>query len=132
MGGYYLCYRLKIYGVELPGGMQDYWTVQATRMLHVPDSLADDQAAMIEPLAVATHDVRRGDVRSGGAVLVLSGGPIGALIAMVCGQRGARVIVSEVNPFRIDLLRGLGLEVIGMDAAPGRYGNEGTPGEDVD
>jgi len=29
MGGYYLCYRLKIYGVELPGGMQDYWTVPA-------------------------------------------------------------------------------------------------------
>lgn len=29
MGGYYLCYRLKIYGVELPGGMQDYWAVEA-------------------------------------------------------------------------------------------------------
>src|SRR6266705_2442562 len=46
MGGYYLCYRLKIYGVELPGGMQDYWAVEAKRMLHVPASLGDDQAAM--------------------------------------------------------------------------------------
>src|SRR5258705_213138 len=32
MGGYYLCYKLKIYGVELPGGMQDYWTVEAVRV----------------------------------------------------------------------------------------------------
>src|SRR5205807_10153616 len=62
MGGYYLCYRLKIYGVELPGGMQDYWAVPAERMLHVPAALGDDQAAMIEPLAVATHDVRRAEV----------------------------------------------------------------------
>src|SRR4030095_15184032 len=75
MGGYYLCYRLKIYGVELPGGMQDYWTVPASRMLHVPDTLADDQAAMVEPLAVATHDVRRAGVKVGDSVLVLGGGP---------------------------------------------------------
>jgi 2-desacetyl-2-hydroxyethyl bacteriochlorophyllide A dehydrogenase len=132
MGGYYLCYRLKIYGVELPGGMQDYWTVEAKRMLHVPASLGDDQAAMIEPLAVATHDVRRAEVKSGDSVLVLGGGPIGALIAMVSRHRGARVIVSEVNPYRIELLRGLGLEVIGMDADPVRFVNELTEGQGVD
>ena len=39
---------------------------------------------MIEPLAVATHDVRRAEVKAGDAVLVFGGGPIGALIAMVC------------------------------------------------
>jgi threonine dehydrogenase-like Zn-dependent dehydrogenase len=132
MGGYYLCYRLKIYGVELPGGMQDYWAVPAARLLHVPAALGDDQAAMIEPLAVATHDVRRAEVKAGDSVLVLGGGPIGALIAMVCRHRGARVIVSEVNPFRIDLLRGLGLEVIGMDADPVRFVNEWTAGQGVD
>src|SRR5260370_36008249 len=68
-------------------------------MLHVPAALGDDQAAMIEPLAVATHDVRRAEVKAGNSVLVLGGGPIGAVIAMVCRHRGARVIVSEVNPF---------------------------------
>jgi len=132
MGGYYLCYRLKIYGVELPGGMQDYWAVEAGRMLHVPATLGDDQAAMIEPLAVATHDVRRAAVEPGHSVLVLGGGPIGALIAMVSRHRGARVIVSEVNPYRIELLRGLGLEVIGADADPVRFVNEWTAGQGVD
>jgi (R,R)-butanediol dehydrogenase/meso-butanediol dehydrogenase/diacetyl reductase len=71
-------------------------------------------------------------VKAGDTVLVLGGGPIGALIAMVCRHRGARVIVSEVNPFRIDLLRGLGLEVIGMDADPVRFVNEWTAGQGVD
>ncbi len=132
MGGYYLCYRLKIYGVELPGGMQDYWTVEASRMLHVPDALGDDQAAMIEPLAVATHDVRRAEVKPGDSVLVLGGGPIGTLIAMVSRHRGARVIVSEVNPYRIAPLRGLGLEVIGVDADPVRFVSEWTAGQGVD
>src|SRR4030095_7965086 len=68
IAGDYLCYRLKIYGVELPGGMQDYWTVPASRMLHVPDTLADDQAAMVEPLAVATHAVRPAGARGGAYV----------------------------------------------------------------
>jgi 2-desacetyl-2-hydroxyethyl bacteriochlorophyllide A dehydrogenase len=68
---------------------------------------------MIEPLAVATHDVRRAAVKASDAVLVFGGGPIGALIAMVARQRGARVVVSEVNPFRVEILRKLGLEVVG-------------------
>ena len=132
MGASYLCYRLQVLGVDLPGGMQEYWTVPAARLLQVPATLSDDQAAMIEPLAVATHDVTRAGVKTGDRVLVLGGGPIGALIAQVCRHRGARVIVSEINPFRIELLRGLGLEVIGRDADPTRFVHEWTAGEGVD
>ena len=113
MGAAYLCYRLRVLGVEEPGGMQEYWAVPAARLLRVPAALGDDEAAMIEPLAVATHDVRRAAVKASDAVLVFGGGPIGALIAMVARQRGARVVVSEVNPFRVEILRKLGLEVVG-------------------
>jgi len=132
IGASYLCYRLKVLGVDAPGGMQEYWAVPADRLLKVPDALDDDQAAMIEPLAVATHDVARAGVKPGDAVLVLGGGPIGALIAQVCRQRGARVVVSEVNPFRIDLLRELGLDAIGPDADPVRFAHEWTGGDGVD
>src|SRR3989338_2548049 len=59
MGASYLCYSLKIIGVELPGGMREYCTVPAARLLKVPATLADDDATLIEPLAVATPDVRR-------------------------------------------------------------------------
>jgi 2-desacetyl-2-hydroxyethyl bacteriochlorophyllide A dehydrogenase len=110
MGAAYLCYRLRVLGVEEPGGMQEFWAVPTARLLRVPVTLGDDEAAVIEPLAVATHDVRRAGVKAGDAVVVLGGGPIGALIAMVARHRGARVLVSEVNPFRVDILRKLGID----------------------
>src|SRR5262249_50815902 len=59
MGASYICYDLKVLGVDLPGGLQEYWSVPGERLLRVPDTLSDDHAALIEPLAVATHDVRR-------------------------------------------------------------------------
>src|SRR5207245_11073330 len=81
MGASYLCYSLKVFGVDLPVGMQETWAVDAARLLKVPDLLDDDQAALMEPLAVATHDVRRAAVKRDDTVLVFGGGPIGALIA---------------------------------------------------
>src|SRR5215831_210034 len=113
MGATYLCYSLKVMGVDVTGGMQEYWAVPLGRMLHVPDSLNDDHAALIEPLAVATHDVTRAGVKADDAVIVFGGGPIGCLVALVCRVRGARVKVAEINSFRVEMLRSLGLETIG-------------------
>jgi (R,R)-butanediol dehydrogenase/meso-butanediol dehydrogenase/diacetyl reductase len=131
-GAAYLCYRLRVLGVEDPGGMQEYWAVPMDRLLRVPATLEDDAAAVIEPLAVATHDVRRAEVRTGDAVLIFGGGPIGALIAMVARHRGARVVVTEVNPFRVELLRKLGLEVLGPGQDTARFVEEWTGGDGAD
>src|SRR5881396_3483633 len=125
MGASYLCYGLKVLGVDLPGGMQEYWAVDAARLLRVP-------AALIEPLAVATHDVRRAAVKRDDTVLVFGGGPIGALIALVSRQRGARVVVAEVNRHRLEMLKGLGLETVGPDRDPVKFANEWTGGTGVD
>jgi 2-desacetyl-2-hydroxyethyl bacteriochlorophyllide A dehydrogenase len=132
MGGYYLCHNLKVLGVDLPGGMREYWNVPVARLLHVPDSLSDDHAALIEPLAVATHDVTRAKVAQDDTVLVFGGGPIGTLIALVARQRGARVVVAEVNPFRLEMLKGLGLGTVGPDRDLARFVNDWTNGDGVD
>src|SRR5437867_7701067 len=132
MGAAYICYQLKVLGVDLPGGMQEYWAVSADRLLHVPDALPDDHAALIEPLAVATHDVRRAGVKPGDAVLVFGGGPIGTLIAMVCRERGARVAVAEVNRFRLEMLQTLHLPTVGPDADVVKFANDWTGGIGVD
>jgi 2-desacetyl-2-hydroxyethyl bacteriochlorophyllide A dehydrogenase len=122
MGADYICYQLKVLGVDVPGGMQEYWTVPTARLIKVPDTLSDDHAALMEPLAIATHDVTRAQVKAGDAVVVFGGGPIGCLIALVARHRGARVLVLEINPFRIDLLKGFGLEVFRPD--PGAAGRD--------
>ena len=132
MGAGYLCYGLKVLGVDVPGGMQDYWAVPTARLLHVPDSLSDDHAALIEPLAVATHDVSRAQVKTADAVVVFGGGPIGCLIALVCRHRGARVKVAEINPFRIEMLKGFGLDTIGPDEDVVRAVNDWTSGDGAD
>jgi 2-desacetyl-2-hydroxyethyl bacteriochlorophyllide A dehydrogenase len=132
IGAAYICYNLKVLGVDLPGGMQEYWAVPAERLLRVPDGLSDDHAALIEPLAVATHDVNRAGVKANDAVLVLGGGPIGTLIGLVSRHRGARVAVAELNPFRVAMLERLGLETVGPGADVVRFAEDWTGGDGVD
>ncbi|HEV8585135.1 MAG TPA: alcohol dehydrogenase catalytic domain-containing protein [Methylomirabilota bacterium] len=132
MGASYLCYSLKVLGVDLPGGMREYYPVGTEHLLKVPDTLGDDAAAVIEPLAVATHDVTRAGVKRGDRVLVFGGGPIGTLIGLVCRERGAEVVVSEINEFRLGLLGTLGLQTIGRDRDPIKFVNDWTEGVGVD
>ena len=132
MGASYLCYQLKVLGVDLPGGMREYWAVSTSRLLRVPDSITDDHAALIEPLAVAVHDVNRADVKRGDAVLVFGGGPIGTLIALVARHRGARVAVAELNPFRLDILESFGLERVGPGTDVVKWTDQWTDGTGVD
>ena len=113
MGATYLCHHLKVLGVDATGGMQDYWAVPVDRLLQVPDSISDDHAPLIEPLAVAAHDVSRAGVKAGDRVVVFGGGPIGCLIALVSKRRGAEVKVVEINPHRVEMLKQAGLDTIG-------------------
>ncbi len=95
-----------------------------SRLLKVPAALSDDHAALIEPLAIATHDVSRAGVKPGDRVLVFGGGPIGALIAMVARHRGADVVVAEIKPFRLKILASLGLSTIGPDQDAVKFAND--------
>ena len=132
MGATYLCYRLKVLGVDLPGGMREYYPVATDRLLKVPAVLDDDAAAVIEPLAVATHDVRRAAVARGDRVFVFGGGPIGTLIALVCRHLGADVVVAEINKYRLGLLGSLGVRTIGPGRDAVSFVDEWTDGVGVD
>ncbi len=103
---------LQFLGIDAPGGFQDRWTVPASTVFKLPAGLPLNVAALIEPLAVACHDVRLGEVRPGHEVVVIGGGPIGALIALVARNAGARVLVSEINPHRLATFHNLGLEAV--------------------
>lgn len=108
----HVCQKLKFIGIDTPGALQALWTVPAHTLHRIPDNLSLEQAALIEPIAVACHDVRLGDVKAGEYVVVIGGGPIGMLVALVARNRGARVLVTEVNPFRTALGKQIGLDVV--------------------
>lgn len=115
-GHAHICYKLKFLGIDTPGAFQGYWTVPAHTLHRMPHNLPFDEAALIEPLAVACHDVRRGRVQAGENLVVIGGGPIGMLIALVARQEGAQVLISEINPFRVNLAHELGLDAINPSA----------------
>jgi threonine dehydrogenase-like Zn-dependent dehydrogenase len=111
-GHSHICEKLKFIGIDSPGAFQGSWTVPAFTLHKVPRETDLRLAAFVEPLAVACHDVRLGGVRKGELAMVLGGGPIGMLVALVARQSGARVVLSEINPFRLELARSLGLEAV--------------------
>jgi (R,R)-butanediol dehydrogenase/meso-butanediol dehydrogenase/diacetyl reductase len=108
----HICETLAFLGIDAPGGFQSRWTVPAHTVFRLPDGLSLRIGALIEPLAVACHDVRLGEVLPGQTIVVLGGGPIGALIALVARDRGARVVVSELNPHRRSFFRDLGFDAV--------------------
>lgn len=107
-----VCHNLKVLGMDTDGAFQQTWTVPAHTVHKIPADLPLKQAALIEPVAVACHDVRRARLVAGEDVLVIGGGPIGLLIAMVARHVGAKVTVSEVNVHRLELARSLGFTTL--------------------
>jgi 2-desacetyl-2-hydroxyethyl bacteriochlorophyllide A dehydrogenase len=103
---------LKFLGIDTPGAFQSSWTVPAFTLHHVPEGVDLGHAALSEPLAVACHDVRRAALSPDETAVVIGGGPIGLLIALVARAEGARVVISEVSPDRLQLAASLGFEVV--------------------
>ena len=111
-GHQHICHKLKFLGLDTDGAMQEVWNVPAHTLHKLPADMRMDHAALIEPVAVACHDVRMSDLQSGEDVLVIGGGPIGILVAMVARDAGGKVVISEVNPNRLEIAQKLGFETV--------------------
>jgi len=111
-GHTHLCHRLKFIGIDAPGSLQRLWTVPARTLVRLPADLSLEHAALIEPTAVAVHDVRRAELSPGENTLVVGGGPVGLLIAVVARHAGAEVLIAEPNAYRRHLAESLGLRVV--------------------
>ncbi len=131
-GHQHICHKLKFLGLDTDGAMQEVWTVPAHTVHVLPDDIRLDHAALIEPLAVACHDVRMAALGPGETAVVIGGGPIGILCAMVARDAGGTVIVSEVNPARIEIAQKLGFDTVNpaetdlVAAVNDRTGNKGA------
>lgn len=99
-GHNHVCHNLKFMGIDTVGAFQSFWNVDARTLHKLPENVSLKQGALIEPLAVACHDVSRARVKAGERVVVLGGGPIGQLVAQVALSVGAEVMISEPSPER--------------------------------
>ncbi|WP_060903442.1 zinc-dependent alcohol dehydrogenase [Streptomyces europaeiscabiei] len=99
-GHQHICQHLDFIGINSPGAMQQRWTVPASTLIRLPDSLPLDRAALVEPTAVAVHDTRRAKIQENDKAVVVGGGPVGILIALVARATGADVRIVEPSPHR--------------------------------
>jgi L-idonate 5-dehydrogenase len=101
------------------GAFAQFVVVRADQCYEAPAGLDDGLGAMIEPLAVALHAVKRAGTVSGKAVLVAGGGPIGLLVALTSRAAGAMpVVVSDVVVERREIALKLGVNVVLDPASP--------------
>ncbi|GAA3607665.1 zinc-dependent alcohol dehydrogenase [Agrococcus terreus] len=111
-GHQHICQNLVFVGIDSPGALQELWTVPASLVVPLPEGLALDHAALVEPLAVAVHDVRRSRLAEGETAVVIGGGPIGQLIAIVARATGAHVILAEPDAARRAFAEAQGATVV--------------------
>ncbi len=111
-GNTHICQNLNFIGIDSPGALQELWNVPAETLVRIPEGTALDAAALVEPVAVAVHDVRRAELQPGDKAVVIGGGPIGVLIATVARHFGGEVAVIELDPQRRAQIEALGFTTI--------------------
>lgn len=103
---------------KAPGGYAEQVLVEASMTMAVPDGLPVEQAALTEPLAVAWHAVRKGEVRSRDTAVVVGCGPIGLAVILMLKASGVRhVVASDYSAGRRALAQRCGADVVVDPAA---------------
>ncbi len=98
------CAAIKVCGVHIDGGMSAYISVPSYALVK-SEGLSYDQLAMVEPLAIGAHGIRRANVRPGEFVLVIGAGPIGLGTMEFARIAGAKVIALDINNQRLQFCK---------------------------
>ena len=98
------CAKINVCGVHVDGGMAEYLNVPTYSLVH-GEGLSYDELALVEPLAIGAHGIRRAGVKPGEYVLVIGAGPIGLGIMEFARIAGAKVIAVDINTKRLEFCR---------------------------
>ncbi|HEY8191604.1 MAG TPA: L-threonine 3-dehydrogenase, partial [Alphaproteobacteria bacterium] len=109
-GKRHYCRNTSGIGVNRQGSFAEFLSLPAENVFPLPDDIPDEIAAIFDPFGNAVHTALTYDL-VGEDVLVTGAGPIGIMAAAVCRHAGARhVVITDVNPWRLDLARKMGIE----------------------
>jgi L-gulonate 5-dehydrogenase len=105
------CDNFQLIGIHVDGGLQERLTMAQD---HVFPIAADDPAvaSIAEPVSIAVRAVNRARIQSGEHVVVLGAGPIGQCVCLVARERGAEVLVVDLQEPRLGLSRDMGAETL--------------------
>ncbi|WP_461163103.1 NAD(P)-dependent alcohol dehydrogenase [Arthrobacter sp. R4-81] len=102
-GRYNLCPDIEFYATPpIDGAFAEYVAIQSDFAYHIPDSVSDEAAALIEPLSVGLWACERADIKPGSRVLIAGAGPIGIIAAQAARAFGAaEIYVSDIAEDRL-------------------------------
>ena len=112
-GFVHLCSSLRALGVDLDGGMAEYCIVPVKQTYPLPQEMAPELSAFIEPVSCAIHGIDLARIRSGDTVVILGGGTIGLIMMQLAKCAGAAcLIVIEPLVYKRGIAQGLGADVV--------------------
>lgn len=104
MGKPNCCVHIQVCGVHTDGGMREYLSVPDYSLVH-GNELSFDALALVEPLAIGAHGIKRAAVTKGEFVLVVGAGPIGLGTMEFARIAGAKVIAMDINERRLNFCK---------------------------
>lgn len=116
-GKYNRCVSRQVLGVSVPefkrhGAFAEYVAVPWWIVARIPDNMSFVQAALLEPVSIGMHAANRAPIAADDTVVVIGAGTIGLFVLQACKLKGARIIICDINDFRLDIARKLGAEVL--------------------
>ncbi len=118
-GEYSICADYGFIGSRQQGGFAQYVNVPAQNLIPLPDQVSFREGAILEPLSVAVHAVKRGGLVLGESVVIFGAGPIGMLTALAARAAGADpVVLVDLKPAKLAVAKSLGLTCC-VDATKG-------------
>lgn len=105
-GSYHLCVDMEFYGAyPIDGSFAEYVLIDDDFAYALPDSLSDEEGALVEPLSVAIHAARRAGITAGSKVFITGAGPIGVMCAEAARAFGAtEIVVSDPVALRREVV----------------------------
>ena len=94
---YEMCSNYSYLGSRRDGGFAEYVTVPEWNLIELPEGVTWEQAAMLEPMAVAVHAMRQLTLKETDSVLVCGCGTIGQLLIMFLLERGIKIVYAAGN-----------------------------------
>lgn len=123
------CENNETLGVQRDGAMREYISLPAAKVIPCPGISVRD-AAVVEPMSVGFHAVRRGRVEAEDVVMVIGCGMVGLGAVVGALKRGAKVIAADIDDEKLSLAKSLGASYI-FNSRSGNFSESGLPCPDV-
>ena len=121
-----ICPNKKSLGVNIPGCFAEQFVAPAEFVWSVPETISDEDAVTMEPLAVSLHAIWQSDARIGDTIAVLGCGATGLLLIQAAIAQGMRVFAHDKLEGKLELARELGAQVDQNQEIPKLWQSEGV------